>query len=141
MKLTLLPLKSDDLLRVRSESLVSRREPEDPLQTLLGPQCYTHKVLLSLERSQGIDTSGVCWLAGIHKLFVQSGGKLVLYGVPPVVFDVFNFLRLSPLLHIAASEQAACELALGPTREPALGPTRVPAVEAQPAGPALRLPK
>jgi anti-anti-sigma regulatory factor len=130
MKLTLMPVQNDNVLRVRSDGSVSRRGPEDPLQTLLGPHCYTHKVLLNLDQSQGIDTSGVCWLVSCHKHFTQMGGKLVLYDVPPVVLDFLNFLRLTPLLHIAPNEQAACELVL-----------REPVVEERTAEPAIRFPR
>jgi ABC-type transporter Mla MlaB component len=133
MELTLLPLQNDDVLRVRSDGPVSRRDPSDPLQTLLGPNCYTHKVLLSLDRSQAIDTSGICWLVNSNKRFSQSGGKLILFGVPPVVLDVLNFLRLTSLLHIASNEQAACEMAVGAAGEPAGGD--------QPTTPAIRFPR
>jgi hypothetical protein len=133
MELTLLPLQNDDVLRVRSEGLVSRRDPSDPLQTLLGPHCYTHKVLLSLDQSQGIDTSGICWLVSSNKRFAQAGGKLVLFAVPPVVFDVLDFLHLTPLLHIAANEQAACELVVGRANDSE--------AEERPAGPAIRFPR
>jgi anti-anti-sigma regulatory factor len=133
MKLTLMPVRNDNVIRVRSEGSVSRRSPEDPLQTLLGPHCYTHKVLLNVDQSQGIDTSGVCWLVSSHKRFAQVGGKLVLYDVPPVVLDFLNFLRLTPMLHIAANEQAACEMVLSPARETVL--------EERATGPAIRFPR
>jgi anti-anti-sigma factor len=117
MKLTLLPLQNDDVIRVRCEGPVSLRElgsgAADPLQTLLGPHCYGHKVLLSLERTQNIDTSGIAWLMRCSHRFGQSRGALVLYQVPPTVTDILDFLRLSALLRIAATEPAAREMALG----------------------------
>jgi anti-anti-sigma factor len=115
MKLTLLPLQKDNVLRARCDGPVSRREMDDPLQALLGPHCYSHKVLLSLERAQSIDTSGISWLLQCQERFHESGGNLVLYGVPPVVIDVLNFLRLTPRLAIAPTEEAACEQALQTT--------------------------
>lgn len=114
MELSLLPLHKDDVIRIRCEGPVSRREPGDPIQALLGPHCYSHKVLLSLERSQAIDTSGISWLVNSHQRFHQSGGRLVLFGVNAVVIDILNFVRLTPLLHIATGEQAAADLALVP---------------------------
>jgi anti-anti-sigma factor len=113
MELTLLPLQNDDVLRVRSHGPVSQREENDSLQALLGPLCYSHKVLLSLDDSQSIDTSGICWLVNTSKRFAEAGGKFVLFAVPPVVFDVLNFLNLTPMLHIASNEQTACEQILG----------------------------
>jgi anti-anti-sigma factor len=111
MELTLLPLKKDNLLRIRCGGQVSHRDATDPFQTLLGPECYGHAVLLSLERSQSIDTSGLSWLLRAHNRFAAAGGKLVIYGVPPVILDLLNFARLTSQLHIAASEQLGCELA------------------------------
>jgi hypothetical protein len=99
MELTLLPLQNDDVLRIGSHGAVSQRNPSDPLLALLGPHCYAHKILLSLDESQGIDTSGICWLINTNKRFTQAGGKLVLFAVPPVVLDVLDFLNLTPLLH------------------------------------------
>jgi anti-anti-sigma factor len=117
MKLTLLPLQNDDVIRVRCEGPVSLRElgsgTADPLQTLLGPHCYSHKVLLSLERTQSIDTSGIAWLMRSSHHFGQSRGAFVIYGVPPTVTDILDFLRLSALLRIAPNEPVAREMALG----------------------------
>jgi anti-anti-sigma regulatory factor len=119
MNLTLMPLQDDDVLRVRCDGAVSLRgrgEAADPLQALLGPHCGSHKVLLNLEQAQGIDTSGVCWLVRQQRAFRESGGALVIYSVPPVVGDVLDFLRLTPLLCLAAGEAAALVLARGPDR-------------------------
>jgi hypothetical protein len=117
MKLTLLPLQNDDVIRVRCEGPISLRElgsgATDPIQTLLGPHCYSHKVLLSLERTQTIDTSGIAWLMRSAHGFGQARGAFVLYAVPPTVTDVLDFLRLTALLRIAANEPAAREMALG----------------------------
>lgn len=118
MDLTLLPLRNDNVVRVRTEGAVSCRRQDDPLLALLGSHCYTHKVLLNLERSPSIDTSGVCWLMESSKRFTQAGGKLVMYSVTPLVFDVLNFLRLTPLLLIAAHEQAATKMLEDSAREP-----------------------
>ncbi len=118
MKLTMLPLQKDDVIRIRTEGQISQREAEDPLFALLGPNGFTHRVLLKLDRAPGINTSGLCWLVGSQKRFHQAGGKLVLTGVPPVVLDVLDFLRLTPMLHIATDEQEACKMLAEPTRAP-----------------------
>jgi anti-anti-sigma regulatory factor len=114
MKLTLLPLQNDDVIRVRCEGLVSLRgldRDSEPLQTLLGPHCASHKVLLNLDRAQGIDTSGIVWLIRAGDRFRQAGGVLVLFSLPPTVSDVLAFLRLTPLFRIAPGEAAALEMA------------------------------
>lgn len=116
MKLTLLPLQNDELVRVRCDgpmSIDSRGPHDEPLRELLGPYCFTLKVLLDLEKVQTVDTAGLSWLLRDHKKFQESGGKLILYNVPPIVTQVLDFLRLTPHLPIAPTEEAAREMALG----------------------------
>jgi anti-anti-sigma regulatory factor len=114
MKLTLLPLGTDALIRVQCEGHLTSPHlagDGDPLEKLLGPHCHGHKVLLNLERVRSIDTGGVCWLLHQDKLFRQQQGKFILYLMPPLVRDVLDVLRLGPMLQIAADEPAACSLA------------------------------
>jgi hypothetical protein len=114
MQLTLLPLQNDEVLRVRCEGVLTFRQqegPGEPLQALLGPHCYSHKVLLNLERAQGLETSGISWLMRINEHFAQARGTLVLYAVPPTVGDILDFLRLTPLLRTADGEAEALEKA------------------------------
>jgi anti-anti-sigma factor len=116
MKLTLLPLQNDEVIRVRCDGPLTLRQVDgqaDPLQTLLGPHCYTHKVLLNLERSQAIDTSGICWLVRSQSRFNQSRGAFVLYAVPPTVTDILDFLRMRSQLRIAETEPQARTMILG----------------------------
>jgi anti-anti-sigma factor len=124
MKLTLLPLQNDELVRVRWEgpiSLRGRPAGHDPLQELLGPQCFGHKVILNLEKAVGIDTSGVSWLMHTQKRFAQAGGRLILCGIPPVVSEVLELLRLTDLIDAAPTEADARDLALGRPRPGAAG--------------------
>src|SRR5262249_45999204 len=87
MKLTLV---SDDggVLLVRCEGQVGQRRFQadgTPLENLLGPDCYHRPVLLNLERTDWIDSSGISWLIVSHKRFLQCGGALVLHSLPPRV--------------------------------------------------------
>jgi anti-anti-sigma factor len=116
MKLTLLPLENDEVIRVRCDGPLTLRQTDgqvDPLQTLLGPHCYNHKVLLNLERSQTIDTSGICWLVRSQTRFSQARGAFVLYAVPPTVTDLLDFLRMRSYLRIAETEPQARKMILG----------------------------
>src|SRR5262245_43098959 len=108
MKLTLVSLDSD-LVRVQCEGNISQdtfKVGEDPLEGLLGANCYKHTVLLNLEKTHYIDSSGVSWLMSRHKNFLQAGGKLVLYSIPPMVSQVLHLLRMSLILDMAADENA-----------------------------------
>lgn len=107
MELTLFSAPNDDVVRVRSRGPVSVSDPSDPLPGLIGEQGFARKVLLFLDESQAIDTSGVCWLVNSNKRFSEAGGKLVLVAVPPGVIDTLDFLHLTALLNIVPNENAA----------------------------------
>jgi anti-anti-sigma regulatory factor len=114
MELKLLPLEQDTLLRLQGVGELSwlhLSDTGDPLENLLGPQCYGRKVLLNMEQVQTIDTGGVCWLLRLDKRFRSAAGKLVLYRMPPLVRDVLEVLHLTPLLCIAEDEPSARALA------------------------------
>jgi anti-anti-sigma factor len=120
MKLTLLPLQDDNLIRLRCEGHVTSPHLSaegDPLVSLLGPHSHSRKVLLNMDQVRSIDTGGVCWLMSLDKQFRQAGGRIVLYCVPGVVLDVLNVLRLVPLLPIASDEDDAVATAARPGPE------------------------
>jgi anti-anti-sigma factor len=120
MKLSLLPLQNDALIRVRCEGVVSLRglDPNaEPLRDLLGGNCYSHKLLLNLEKTQGIDTSGLSWLCRASRLIQRANGAFVLYAIPPVVARVFDFVRVGDTLPVASSESAAEEMIRGTQAE------------------------
>jgi len=114
MKLSLLPLKADALIRVRCDGPLTNLGPLDPFLEFLGDHCYSRPVLLSLERVHAIDTTGVSWLTRSHRAFQEAGGQLVLFGLPPLLTKMLTFLRVLPVLNIAADERAASAMVLGP---------------------------
>jgi anti-anti-sigma regulatory factor len=130
MKLTLLPIEADGVLRVTCRGPVSLRHRQagpDPLEELLGARCYGRTVLLNLERAPGIDTGGVCWVVKASARFERAGGKLVLVAVPPAVVRLLDVLRLTPVLALARDEAEARGAA--PVRPaPAEGPAADPPV-------------
>jgi len=112
MKVSLLPLQHDDLIRVRCDGpLAGETDGSNALETLLGPRCYSHKVLLDVGRSPSVTTSGIGWLVGMHRQFMKAGGRLILYAVTPQVMDVLNFACVAPQLDIASGEAKAAEMA------------------------------
>ena len=115
MQLTL-QSSEHDVFRVLCEGNISQRDidPEhDPLEALLGPDVFTRKILLNLERTHYVDSSGISWLMGRHKQFKQRGGALVLYAIPPMVKQVLQLLRMSLVLNLADDESSALALVQG----------------------------
>jgi ABC-type transporter Mla MlaB component len=112
MKLTLMPLQDGQVLRIRCQGMVSLRGAgtEEPLGQLLGPPCFSRTLLLDLVDAQGIDTSGVVWLARIAEKFRQNQGKLVVHSVPAVVRRMLDVLHLTSGFRMAHDEAEALQL-------------------------------
>ncbi|MDB5307043.1 MAG: hypothetical protein JWO38_1245 [Gemmataceae bacterium] len=135
MKLTYHPLPDEEVIRIACEGTVSLRgapSGSDPLQDLLGPHCFRHKVVLNLERAEGMDTSGLAWLINLVGRFKHTSGKVVLYGAAMPVRQMLDVLGLAGEVPIATTEHLAIELASGPTAggddaRPAGGLIRPPA--------------
>jgi anti-anti-sigma factor len=112
-----LRLRSEDaagICQIGAEGEIrSVEEPRDlrDIEELLGPQCYRRKVLLDLEDSPHIDSSGVSWLVHIHKSSQSGGGMLILHSVPPGVMAVFKLLGMQQYFNLVADERAARALA------------------------------
>jgi anti-anti-sigma regulatory factor len=86
---------------------------EDPLADLLDDRGYARRVLLSLEDSDHVDSSGLARLLVWHKRFQEAGGKLILHSIPIPVMETLNILRMELVLQLAPDESSAIELARG----------------------------
>jgi anti-anti-sigma factor len=79
----------------------------DPLDQLIGVDGYKRHVLLNLDRTHYIDSSGVSWLMTRNRQFRQSGGRFILHSIPPMVGQVLTLLKMGKVLEMAADEPAA----------------------------------
>jgi anti-anti-sigma factor len=84
---------------------------DDPLEDLLGAKGFARQVLLNLDKSGYIDSSGIGWLIACHRRFTAAGGRLILHSVPPMVEQVIHLLRLQNLLTIKSDLADAMALA------------------------------
>jgi anti-anti-sigma factor len=97
---------------IRQDDLVSS---SDAFEKGLGPRPFSRQVLLNLEQTTFIDSSGIAWLIRSSKQFLRCGGRLVLHSLSPRVAEVIRILRIRPLLHIASNEAEARTLASATT--------------------------
>jgi anti-anti-sigma factor len=112
-----LSLQADeqDLLQIQcaGDVVLPDFQPEnDPLVKFLGPQVYSRKLLLNMEKTNFLDTSGIGWLISCHKHSQRAGGILVLYSIPPRVRYILQLLQMDRLLHLATDLAAARAIAL-----------------------------
>jgi anti-anti-sigma regulatory factor len=91
-------------------SLRGAGKSEEPLGELLGPPCFARTILMDLGDAQGIDTSGVVWLARIADMFREHRGKLILHSVPAIVLRTLDVVHLTPSLCIVHDEAEALQL-------------------------------
>jgi anti-anti-sigma factor len=88
-------------------------QERDPLEEILGSALWHRNVLLGLEKTTYIDSSGVSWLLHAHRQFTRSGGRLVLHSLSPMVQQVLQLLKLTKLFHVAADAHEALQLTQG----------------------------
>ena len=82
----------------------------NPLEDLLGSDCYQRRVVLDFEQGGFIDSSGIGWLMACHKRFLAAGGLIVLCSLPPMIEQVIQLLRLHSILTIKPDPAAALAL-------------------------------
>ncbi|HEY7423525.1 MAG TPA: STAS domain-containing protein [Gemmataceae bacterium] len=111
-----LSLQADeqDLLQIQcaGDVVLPDFQPEnDPLVKFLGPQVYSRKLLLNMERTNFLDTSGIGWLISCHEHCQRAGGILVLHSIPTRVRYILQLLQMEHLLHLAIDLAAARAIA------------------------------
>jgi anti-anti-sigma factor len=114
MKLDLVSNESQ-LVRVQNHGTITLIDVngENPLEKLLGPDCFRNNILLNLERTNYIDTAAVSWFISCHKACQNAGGRFILHSVPPMVLQVLDLLRMNEILNMTVDESQALAMAQG----------------------------
>ena len=116
MKLSIIS-RDKDYVHVQCEGKISQDEftgEREPLGELLAPLAISReKILLDLERTTFIDSSGIGWLLQCHKHLREDGGELVIHSVPPLIQQVLELVKLPKIIHVAADAASARAYALG----------------------------
>jgi anti-anti-sigma factor len=112
-----LSLRSEDggVSRLQSEGeirLSDQLRDSKVIEGLLGPDCYAKKILLDLQNTPYMDSSGVSWLVSFHKHCRTAGGVLVLHSIPPSIMSILKLLHMDRYLNLVEDEDAAQTLAL-----------------------------
>ena len=115
MELTLLSSEAG-ILQIQCQGDFSVDHPgnlHNPLDKFLGPSGYGGIVLISMAKTDYINSAGVGWLIECHKRFREAGGKLILHSIPPLIRNIFQLLQMHRVLNLAPDEAAALALAKG----------------------------
>jgi anti-anti-sigma factor len=79
----------------------------DPFVQLYGNDVYASKVLINMNKTSYMDSSGVGWLLSANKQFKENGGTLVLHTLTPMTAQLLKMMRIDQVLHVAADETSA----------------------------------
>ena len=99
-----------DVLRVEIAGPIVRSDvpPEsEPFESLLGPEGYARRVLISLAGITLIDSICLAWLLVLHKRFREAGGTMVVHSIRPPVIEILALVRFEQVLYVAEDETAA----------------------------------
>ena len=102
------------LLSVRTEGDITPDsfKPEgDPLVLLFGPDVYSRCVLLNLDKSAYMNSSGIGWLMVSHKRTRDKSGALIIHTITRTIMNVLKVLKMDQVFHLTADEAAARALA------------------------------
>ncbi len=83
----------------------------DELGRLLGSANMNQKILVSLQHTDYIDSSGIGWLLATDRKIRDCGGRLILHSVPLDIQHVFGLMKLQVVLKIAKDKQHATSIA------------------------------
>jgi anti-anti-sigma factor len=111
-------VRSDDGVLVRLESegeirLSDMGRDGNPIESALGREGFGKKVLLDLQKTPYIDSSGVALLIRCHKRCQDAGGQLIMHSIPPSIMQILKLLHMERHLHLVRDEESAKALALG----------------------------
>lgn len=94
-----------------SQTAVDGQNPQ--LSHQLGLAHLNQKILVSLQQTDYIDSSGIGWLLATDKQIRDSGGQLILHSLPLDIQHVFGLMKLNTVLKIAKDREHATSIALG----------------------------
>lgn len=99
-----------DVYRVRCEGPVNldlASPQSNPLEDLVGTEAFKQTILLDLEGTHTMTSTGVAWLVRCHQQCAKAGGRLILHSVPPMIHHVLKLLNIDRILHIAPDAKTA----------------------------------
>lgn len=117
MKLSLVSIEKEGLVRIAAEGRATYEDfptsGRNPLETLLGTNWATNRVLLDMSDASYIDSSAIGWLISANKELKSKGGRLAVHSIPPNIKQIFDLLKIGKAVSLAEDEAAAKSLLSG----------------------------
>ena len=112
MKLSLVSIEKAGYVKLATEGDITSVDFLDsniknPFESVLGASWASNNILLSLAKTAFIDSSAIGWILESHRKMQASGGKLVPHSAQPKVVELFDLLKLRPVLNLKDDEQSA----------------------------------
>lgn len=120
MELKLVSKEAGSLLLMATSGRITQdsvSSSQDAFVQAGGDGVYACHILLNLQDSEYMDSSGVSWLLQCHKRCRNAGGSLVIHSIPPMIQQILKVLRMNLVLKLADTEQDARKLVQGEFHE------------------------
>ena len=86
-------------------------DEQHPLAAVIGEQWAGNRVMLDLSHTEMMDSAVIGWLFECQRKFERYGGRLVVHSVTAEVQQMFEFVNVASILHVAADDQEALQMA------------------------------
>ena len=97
--------RDDEAIYLVLEGKVSQPQLDsserDQLDLVLGQGNFGQQILVSFEKTNMIDSSGIGWLLSMNKRIKNAGGTLVLHSIPQDIQNVMGLMNMQKVLHLA----------------------------------------
>ena len=117
MNVSVVSIEKDGIVRLSANGSITASEmagdDKHPLAHVIGEHWSSNNVVLSLEKTEYVDSTAVGWFLSCQKQFDRDGGKFVLHSIPPSVQQIFDLLKVGRVLHLAEDEAEALKIARG----------------------------
>lgn len=114
MKIQLISIGQDGIVRLAIDGKVTAADfvgsgGTNPIESLLGPNWITFRILIDMSKVAFIDSSAIGWLINSQKQLKEHSGALALFGVQLAVRQVLEMLRIGRVVPFVDTEASARE--------------------------------
>jgi anti-anti-sigma regulatory factor len=136
MKIKLLATDADGVVKIAIDGDVTEFDfptgAPNPLETLLGSDWPTKRMLLDLATTSYFGSAAIAWLIATNRACRQGGGAIIPYDIQPAVLQILTLLHVGKTVHLADTEEAARKAMVRPAAPPPPG-AGAPAAQNRPA--------